>query len=735
MAVVEAAGRHQNLLDELLADVTAYKAGADTELVASAFAFAAEHHEGQQRRSGEAFINHPFGVAKICAELHLDEQTIAAALLHDVVEDTSVDLEDVQAEFGDEIAKLVEGVTKLTRVHFQSREHAEAENYRKLIVAMAEDVRVILIKLADRLHNLRTIEYLGKQKQVQKARETLEVYAPLAHRLGIHALKWELEDLAFQTLHPRKYEEIKQMVAERRTDREEHVREAAMVLQKELDKVEIPAEISGRAKHFYSIYDKMAKKGREFNEIYDLTAMRVIAERTGEEGTRDCYGALGLIHSLWKPMPGRFKDYIAMPKFNAYQALHTTVIGPQGRPLEIQVRTREMHETAEFGVAAHWLYKRGKSSNDAEWMAWVKQLMDEGTTDEADPREFMKAFRTDLFDEEVHVFTPKGQVKTLPAGATPIDFAYAVHTDVGHRTVGAKVNGRIVPLHYTLRNGDFVEILTSRQGRGPSRDWMSLAKSSRARNKIRQWFSRETREDTEHRGRESLEQALKQQNLPYAKLRGSATLAQVIRDLGFKKAEDFYLALGSGKLQPGAIVNKVVQRLKTEQVAEEAPVVTKAPRAREAVSSSDMGVVVPGITDVLIRFAKCCTPVPGDDIVGYISLGKGITIHRDDCPNVRALRRSPERFTEVEWDGAVSAKSFRVQIAVDSWDRPRLLEDVARTFAEHGANIVTYGGFVEDQLAKNRYTAEVGDLKSLRALLTSLRNLDAVFDAYRVTPT
>jgi GTP pyrophosphokinase len=411
------------------------------------------------------------------------------------------------------------------------------------------------------------------------------------------------------------------------------------------------------------------------------------------------------------------------------------VIGPQGRPLEIQVRTREMHETAEFGVAAHWLYKRGKKDKDAEWTAWVKQLMDEGTTDEADPREFMKAFRTDLFGEEVHVFTPKGQVKTLPAGSTPIDFAYAVHTDVGHRTVGAKINGRIVPLHYTLKNGDFVEILTSKQGRGPSRDWMSVAKSSRARNKIRQWFSRETREESEHKGREALEHALKAQNLPYAKLRGSATLAEVIRDSGFKKAEDFYLALGSGKLQAGAIVNKVVQRLKTEQVAEEAPVVTKPSKARETVSGSDLGVVVPGVTDVLVRLAKCCTPVPGDEIVGYISLGKGITIHRGDCPNVKALKRSPERFTDVAWDGAVAAKSFRVQIAVDSWDRPRLLEDVARTFAEHGANIVTYGGVVEDQLAKNRYTAEVGDLKSLRTLLTALRNLEAVFDAYRVTPS
>jgi GTP diphosphokinase / guanosine-3',5'-bis(diphosphate) 3'-diphosphatase len=733
VAVLE---RHQDLVDELLAEVEAYKPDVDRELLTRAFDYAAQAHSGQLRQSGQEFIYHPWGVAKILAGLQLDEATLAAALLHDVVEDTSTDIDELRAEFGDEVANLVEGVTKLTRVKFQSREHAEAENYRKLIVAMAEDLRVILIKLADRLHNLRTIEYLGKQKQLQKARETLEVYAPLAHRLGIHALKWELEDLAFQTLHPRKYEEIKQMVAERRTDREELVREAAMVLQKELDKVDVPADISGRAKHFFSIYDKMAKKGREFNEIYDLTAMRVIAERTGDEGTRDCYGALGLIHSLWKPMPGRFKDYVAMPKFNGYRALHTTVIGPQGRPLEIQVRTRDMHETAEYGVAAHWLYKKGKKEKDrdAEWVAWVKQLMDEGTTDEADPREFMKTFRTDLFEDEVHVFTPKGQVKTLPAGATPIDFAYAVHTDVGHRTVGAKINGRIVPLHYQLKNGDFVEILTSKQGRGPSRDWMSLAKSSRARNKIRQWFSRETREDAEAKGRESLEHALKAQNLPYAKLRGSATLAQVIRETGFKKAEDFYLALGSGKLQAGGVVNKVVQRLKTEQVAEEAPVVTKAAKT-QPVSGSDMGIIVPGVTDVLVRLAKCCTPVPGDPILGYISLGRGITIHRGDCPNVKALKRSPERFTPVSWDGATTSTSFRVQIAVDSWDRPRLLEDVARTFAEHGANIVSYGGTVEDQLAKNWYTVEVGDVKGLRTLLTALRNLEAVFDAYRVTPS
>ncbi len=733
MAVLDAQKHHQDLVDELIGAVEEYFPAVDKDLLARAFRYAATAHEGQLRSSGEPFVHHPWATAKICAQLRLDEQSIAAALLHDVVEDTEVDLEELRSEFGDEITQLVEGVTKLTRTSFQSREQAEAENYRKMIVAMAKDVRVILIKLADRMHNMRTIEYQGKQAQVRKAKETLEVYAPLAHRLGIHAMKWELEDLSFAILHPRKYAEIKAMVADRRADRESQVEKAGEVLGAELTKVDIPADISGRAKHFYSIYDKMAKKGREFNEIYDLTAMRVTVERGGDEGTRDCYGALGLIHSLWKPMPGRFKDFIAMPKFNRYRSLHTTVIGPEGTPLEIQVRTREMHEEAEYGIAAHWLYKRGKGKADEEWLVWVKSLLDT-QQDEADPREFMKTFRTDLFDDEVYVFTPKGEVKTLPTGATPIDFAYAVHTDVGHKTVGAKINGRIVPLHYRLKNGDFVEILTSKSGRGPSRDWMSLAASSRARNKIRQWFQRETRGETEAKGRESLDAALKAQNLPYRKLQGSAVLAQVIRETGFKKAEDFYVALGSGKLQSGQIVNKVLQRLKTDEVAEEPIVPLKAPKARSTVAGDSLGIKVQGIDDVLVRMAKCCTPVPGDPILGYISLGRGITIHREDCPNVRSLKKNPERFTPVEWEGGTTT-SFRVQIAVDSFDRPRLLEDVARTFAEHGANIVSYGGVVEDGMARNWYTAEVAEVKELRTLLSALRNLDAVFDAYRVTPT
>ena len=734
MSVLDAKRHREDLVEELIAEVEAYNPDVDKELLRRAFEFAERAHAGQTRRSGEEFIHHPLGVARVCAELHLDEQTIAAALLHDVLEDTDSDLDELRTEFGADVALLVEGVTKLTRISFQSREQAEAENYRKMIVAMAQDVRVILIKLADRLHNMRTIEYLGKQKQAQKARETLEVYAPLAHRLGIHALKWELEDLAFQTLHPRKYAEIKAMVADQRADREAQAEKAGEILGEELEKADVPADITGRAKHLYSIYDKMAKRGREFNEIYDLTALRVICERSGEEGTRDCYAALGLVHSLWKPMPGRFKDFIAMPKLNRYRSLHTTVIGPEGRPLEIQVRTRAMHEEAEYGVAAHWVYKRGsKAKADDEWLIWVKSLM-EGQQEDQDPGEYMRSLRTDLFAEEVYVFTPKGEVKVLPSGATPIDFAYAVHTDVGHRTVGAKVNGRIVPLHYRLRSGDFVEILTSKSGRGPSRDWLALVTSSRARNKIRQWYQRETRGETEAKGRDLLDQALKAQKLPYRKLQGSSVLAQVIRETGFKKAEDFYVALGAGKLSPTQIVNKVIQRLKTEEVASEPVVTTKPSRARKAVSSDRVGIHVMGVEDVLVRLAKCCTPVPGDAIVGYISMGRGITVHRDDCPNVRALKRNPERFTEVEWEGGASS-GFLVQIAVDAWDRSRLLEDVARTFAEHGANIVSYGGSVDDGMARNWYTAEVGEVKELRSLLTALRNLDAVFDAYRVTPS
>src|SRR5687767_5702674 len=502
----------------------------DRALVERAFLFACERHADQRRRSGEDFITHPVGVAKICAGMRLDTETLCAALLHDTVEDTSASLDEVKEEFGDEVCRLVDGVTKLTGITFQSRDDRQAENYRKMMVAMAQDIRVILIKLADRLHNMRTLGSMPKHKQQEKARETLDIFAPLAHRLGIHAIKWELEDLAFTTLHPRKFNEIKQLVSQQREEREAYVSRAGQYLKTELEAVGIEAEISGRAKHFYSIYVKMTRKGREFNEIYDLTAMRVLVG-----SVKDCYGAIGVIHSLWKPLPGRFKDWVAMPKFNGYQALHTTVIGPEGRPLEIQIRTREMHDTAEYGVAAHWLYKDGNGDQTVEdRVEWLKHLLD-WQKELADPKEFVEGLKVDLFEDEVFVFTPRGEVKSLAAGATPLDFAYEVHTDVGHRCVGAKVNGKIVPLHYQLRSGDICEVLTSKKERGPSRDWLSLAKTTRAQSKIRAWFKRERREDSERRGREQLAESLKRQGLPPQKMTGSPLLADVIREMGFSK--------------------------------------------------------------------------------------------------------------------------------------------------------------------------------------------------------
>jgi guanosine-3',5'-bis(diphosphate) 3'-pyrophosphohydrolase len=717
----------------------------DRDRVADAFVYACEHHADQRRRSGEDFIVHPVSVAKICAGMRLDTATLCAALLHDTVEDTSASLEDVSAAFGEEIAGLVDGVTKLTELTFQSRDEAQAENYRKMMVAMANDVRVILIKLADRLHNMRTIEAMPKEKRIEKARETLDIFAPIAHRLGIHAIKWELEDLAFQTLHPRKYNEIKGLVAQQRVERERYVTQAGEYLSKELDEIGIEAEISGRAKHFYSIYAKMTKKAKEFNEIYDLTAMRVIVD-----GVKDCYGAVGVIHSLWKPLPGRFKDFIAMPKFNLYQSLHTTVIGPEGRPLEIQIRTREMHDLAEYGVAAHWMYKEGPrdgktvqpgvaGSDGNGKLKWLRSLVD-WQQDMADPREFMETLKGDLFDDEVFVFTPKGEVKSLAAGATPLDFAYEIHTDVGHRCVGAKVNGKIVPLSYQLRSGDIVEVLTSKRERGPSRDWLSLVKTTRARNKIKAWFKAESRKDSEHSGRELLQDHLKKQGLPAQKMVASPLLADVIREMGFKKAEDFYIALGAAKISPRVVVNKVMQRLKAGEAADAEPTAaddllqTRRRRSRPTESSSRYGIAVDGVnSDVMLRMAKCCRPVPGDPIVGYISLGRGITIHREDCPNVAVLRKDPDRFTAVAWDGDADT-SFRVEIEIHGWDRHRLLEDMSRTFAEAGINILEARCTVNHPMIRNQFVVEVGDTRALDQAINRLRNIDAVFDAYRVTP-
>ncbi len=706
--------------------------GVDRELVEKAFVFACERHADQRRASGEDFIVHPISVAKICAGMRLDTATLCAALLHDTVEDTSASIPEVQREFGDEVGSLVDGVTKLTGITFQSRDDRQAENYRKMLVAMASDIRVILIKLADRLHNMRTIEAMPKENRQRKASETLEIFAPLAHRLGIHAIKWELEDLAFATLHPRKFNEIKGLVNQQREEREGYVGRAGDYLGKELEAVGIEATIAGRAKHFYSIYSKMTKKGREFNEIYDLTAMRVLVG-----SVKDCYGAIGVIHSLWKPLPGRFKDFVAMPKFNMYQALHTTVIGPEGRPLEIQIRTQDMHDTAEYGIAAHWVYKEGGKKKDRqEWLEhlvdWQKELQD--------PQEFAATLKADLFEDEVFVFTPKGEVKSLGGGATPLDFAYAVHTDVGHRCVGAKVNGKIVPLHYELQSGDICEVLTSKKERGPSRDWLSLVKTTRAQSKIRAWFKAERREDSERTGRELLQESLKRQGLPPQRIAGSPLLAEVIREIGFKKADDFYIALGASKVSAKVVTQKVMQRLREGESAVEAGGAAAELEQRREVTkptgaASSYGIRVEGIDDVMLRLAKCCRPVPGDPILGYISLGKGITIHHESCSNAKALMKSPERFTPVSWEGDGAGAAFRAEIEVDGWDRTRLLEDLSRTFAETGINILEARCTTVEPMVKNRFVVEVGDVAALKICIQRLRNIESVFDAYRVTPT
>jgi GTP diphosphokinase / guanosine-3',5'-bis(diphosphate) 3'-diphosphatase len=717
-------------VDGLLDDLVARHPDADVDAVRRAHEFADARHRGQTRQSGEPYITHPIGVARIAAGLGLDTPTIVAALLHDTVEDTGATLPDIEAQFGEGVAALVDGVTKLSKIHFESKEEAQAENYRKLIISMSSDIRVLLIKLCDRLHNMRTLGYLAKAKQVKIARETLEIYAPLAHRLGVNSIKWELEDLSFSALLPKRFTEIQQMVNQRRSDRETFVDEAGAFLRRELSAVGIgPVDITGRAKHFYSIYEKMTRKGKEFNEIYDLTAMRVLVD-----SVKDCYGAVGIVHSIWKPMPGRFKDYIAVPKLNGYQSLHTTVIGPHGKPLEIQIRTHEMHQTAEYGIAAHWRYKAAGPEGPGS-QEWLARMMD-WQSETKDPGEFLDTLRNDLHQGEVFVFTPKGEVRALAAGATPLDFAYEIHTDVGHRCVGAKVNGRIVPLSYTLASGDFVEVLTSKAPRGPSRDWVNLVTTGKARSKIRQFFLKERREDAEHTGRDLLQEHLKKAGLPSQKMVASPLLHQVITEMGFRKAEDFYISLGMGKTSVHTVVNKVIARLKAGQaVAEEPPsaLVTKPPRGRSAAQSTELGVEIEGLSDVMVRMAKCCKPVPGDDIVGYISLGRGITIHRGECPNAKALARAPERFTPVSWAGS-SRQSFRVEVAVDAWDRVRLLEDLSRTLSENGANIIMAMCQSEDQMVRNRFTVELGDVAQIKGLIGALRGVEGVFDAYRVGP-
>lgn len=719
-----------NDIKGLIRKVKKYNPQAEVEKIKRAYDFAGESHLDQFRRSGEDFILHPLGVADILADLEMDTTTIVAALLHDVVEDAGRPLAEIRTEFGKEVSDLIDGVTKLGRIEFETQEEHQAENLRKMLIAMAKDIRVILIKLADRLHNMRTLSHLPEEKQKRIALETLEIYAPLAHRLGISQLKWELEDLAFSVLEPKKYAQIEKMVAERRVEREEYINDAVKILKRELKKVGIKCEVVGRVKHFYSIYQKMTQRGKEFSEIYDLSAVRVISD-----SVEDCYAALGIIHSLWKPIPGGFKDYIAMPKFNMYQSLHTAVIGPRGRPLEIQIRSKQMHRTAEYGIAAHWRYKEGSREGNKfeERLAWLRQML-EWQSELKDPREFMESLKIDLFEDEVFVFTPKGDVLSLPAGSTPLDFAYAIHTDVGHSCIGAKVNNQIVPIEYKLQMGDIVEILISKTATGPSQDWLGIIKTSRARNKIKQWFSKESREGNEHLGREAFQKALRRQGLGLASI-PHELLESIVKEFNFVEAEDLYASIGAGKTSPKQVVTKVINALARQRPTEEAEEISIAPPTRlKRRPGAVTGVRVKGVSGVLVRLARCCNPVPQDEIIGFVTQGRGISVHRKDCPNTRQLMKFPERLIEVFWD-VKKPGIFQVEIQVEAMDRTKLLRDISTVISDAGVNILSANvSTTKDHVAIFRFIFEIGSLAHLENILANIKKIDTVFDAYRVLP-
>jgi GTP diphosphokinase / guanosine-3',5'-bis(diphosphate) 3'-diphosphatase len=724
----------QDGIEALVRTVKGYNAKADLREIERAYRFAAEHHEGQKRLSGEDFIQHPLAVAQILADLGLDTTTLEAALLHDTVEDTDVSVADLESGFGPEVSRIVDGLTKLDAISFRSREHEQAENVRKMIVAMAGDIRVLLIKLADRLHNMRTLSAHPKDKQRRIATATLEIYAPLAHRLGVQQVKWELEDLSFKTLHPGPYHEIASLVEKRRGERQQYVESVLEAARARIREAGLKAEVEGRPKHLYSIYEKMVVGGKEFNEIYDLAGIRVQVD-----SVRDVYAALGAIHSLWKPVPGRFKDYIAMPKSNMYQSLHTTVVGPQGRPIEVQIRTKEMHRTAEYGIAAHWRYKEGrdgKKAKEAADLAWLGQML-EWLKDMADPREFMEGLKIDLYGGQVFCFTPKGDVMNLPAGATPVDFAYAIHTEVGHRTIGAKVNGKLVPLDYELRTGDAVEILTSKaQGEGPSQDWLRWVKTPRARNKIRQWFSRERREDALENGREQLQRLMRKQNVPLKRLATEDALEQLADEMKFPNLESLYVAIGEGQVSPQSIVARLARSVQgsPEEDVSEVPLARPVHLGRPSSTDVTSGVVVPGSEDVWVRLARCCTPVPGDDILGFVTRGQGVSVHRTDCPNAKSLISQPERLIDVTWK-AGKPTSFVVAVQVEALDRTRLLSDVATVLSDHHVNILSATSAVgRDRTTMLRFTFELADITHLTEILGAVKKVENVYDAFRVVP-
>ncbi|MEU5027429.1 RelA/SpoT family protein [Streptomyces milbemycinicus] len=721
------------------------KADASTlRQIERAYQVAERWHRGQKRKSGDPYITHPLAVTTILAELGMDPATLMAGLLHDTVEDTEYGLDTLRRDFGDQVALLVDGVTKLDKVKFG--EAAQAETVRKMVVAMAKDPRVLVIKLADRLHNMRTMRYLKREKQEKKARETLEIYAPLAHRLGMNTIKWELEDLAFAILYPKMYDEIVRLVAERAPKRDEYLAVVTDQVQGDLRAARIKATVTGRPKHYYSVYQKMIVRGRDFAEIYDLVGIRVLVDTV-----RDCYAALGTIHARWNPVPGRFKDYIAMPKFNMYQSLHTTVIGPSGKPVELQIRTFDMHRRAEYGIAAHWKYKqeavagaskvrtdvpkRAGKDDAINDMAWLRQLLDWQKETE-DPGEFLESLRFDLSRNEVFVFTPKGDVIALPAGATPVDFAYAVHTEVGHRTIGARVNGRLVPLESTLDNGDLVEVFTSKApGAGPSRDWLGFVKSPRARNKIRAWFSKERRDEAIEQGKDAIVRAMRKQNLPIQRILTGDSLVTLAHEMRYPDISSLYAAIGEGHVSAQNVVGKLVQALggeeaANEDIAETAPPIRGRGKRR---SSADPGVVVKGVDDVWVKLARCCTPVPGDPIIGFVTRGSGVSVHRADCVNVDSLSQQPERMLDVEW-APTQSSVFLVAIQVEALDRSRLLSDVTRVLSDQHVNILSAAVQTSrDRVATSRFTFEMGDPKHLGHVLKAVRGVEGVYDVYRVT--
>jgi guanosine-3',5'-bis(diphosphate) 3'-pyrophosphohydrolase len=714
-------------ISSLIRNVAAYSPDGAEELIAEAYNVAHAAHRGQTRKSGEPFVYHPLATAGILAELHLDPTTIAAALLHDVLEDTGISKEELGTKFGDELAEIVDGVTKLGHLPSGNLEEAQAESLRKMIVAMSKDVRVIIIKLADRLHNMRTVAYLKREIQLRKATETLEIYAPLAHRLGIYSLKWELEDLSFATLHPRRYEEIKRLVAARRGDREAFINGTAAELLRSLGGSGIEAEVHGRVKHFYSIYNKMVRRNKEFNEIYDLAGLRVIVG-----SVRDCYGALGVIHSIWKPIPGRFKDYIAMPKFNMYQSLHTTVMSNEGKLLEIQIRTAEMDATAEYGIAAHWMYKHGLTDGEANRPAWLKSMI-EWQKETTDAAEFMESLKGELVADEVYVFTPKGDVMSLPSGATPIDFAYHVHTEVGHRTIGAKVNGRIVPLDSELVSGDRVEIITGKSA-SPSRDWLAVVQSGRARNKIRQFFNRADREDNLSLGREKVVAYLKKRRIGKVP---SGILEDVARATNHGTPDDMLAAVGAGTLSAENVAHRIAERVqpKEEETPAKSPALVPLPLPEpEPATGEETGVRVVGSDGILTRLARCCTPMPGDDIVGYVSLGRGVTVHAAGCTNALALRaRDPERFVEVEW-AVGRSKLFTVELLVEALDRMHLLSDITKTISDAEVNILSARvDTIEDRTALSRFAFRAASAQHVEEVIRKIRGIPDVYDVYRVS--